>query len=389
MTTNFDIIIVGGGPAGAMTAWKAAQGGASVLLLERDREIGIPVRCAEGVSMKVLHDYFAIDEKWIANKIDGAELITPDGTVTITEATGDGCVLERRFFDAYIAGLAGEAGAEIWTRTDVTHAERFSEGWKLRATVQGTEMELHAKLLVAADGVESRVAQWAGFDTALDLDDLESGAQYDMVNLELDNPHHCYFYFGNEIAPGGYVWIFPKSRNRANVGIGVLASRAQKPAKEYLDAFIAKNLPQAKAVGFVTGGVPVARPLKELVADRFMAVGDAARLVNPTSGAGIGHAIISGAFAGETAASAIKNNELTKSKLKSYEKKWNRAQGASLKIYYQIKNAFLKMNDDELSRVNALCSQVGKDKLTLFELFKIAMKNDPKLLLDLPKLFFK
>jgi len=93
----YDIVVVGSGPAGSMTALFAAKNGASVLILERDREVGIPVRCAEGISGRGLEKFFQPDERWIAQKINGAKLYAPNGQFCIMTAgaVGDGYVLER------------------------------------------------------------------------------------------------------------------------------------------------------------------------------------------------------------------------------------------------------------------------------------------------------
>ncbi len=117
----YDIVVVGSGPAGGMAARAAAKNGASVLILERDREIGIPVRCAEGISKRGLTRYFEPDEHWISRILKGALLYSPNGESCpmISGTIGDGYVLERRLFDAFICKEAAKYGVNILTKANV------------------------------------------------------------------------------------------------------------------------------------------------------------------------------------------------------------------------------------------------------------------------------
>lgn len=388
MDERYDVVAIGGGPAGAMAAWKSAQAGVKTLLLERDREIGLPVRCAEAASTAFFECYFKPEEKFIANHIDAEEFVSPDGMAVVLKGDDKGVVLERKFFDAHIAALAAGAGADIATCADATGMERLENGWKLHATHQGRPIRFEARVVIAADGIESRVARWAGVDTVLSLDDLESAAQYDMVNIEIENPHHLYCYWGNEIAPGGYCWVFPKGDHRANVGIGVMASRAaRKSAKELLDEFIGARFPGGKAVGFVTGGVPLARPLKELATDNLLIAGDAARIVDPLQGAGIEAALLSGYLAGETAGEAVLKNSCRRDFLKTYSERLYGRIGKTLGVNYRLKKIVQKLSDEEYCRVAGIARKAAPGKMSLLKMLTIIARNDPALLLDLPKLF--
>ncbi|HDK36580.1 MAG TPA: FAD-dependent oxidoreductase, partial [Bacteroidetes bacterium] len=116
MDDQYDVIIIGAGPAGSVTAWHASLGGAKVLLLEKDRDIGYPVRCAEGVGAAGLQSIVDPDSRWIANKIKGVDLISPH-LKTIHILNEDfGFVLNRKIFDNFLAGKAAKAGAEVLTK---------------------------------------------------------------------------------------------------------------------------------------------------------------------------------------------------------------------------------------------------------------------------------
>ena len=217
----YDVVIVGAGPAGSVAARFAAQNGASVLMLERDREPGIPVRCAEGVSHNGIAPFIDIDKRWIATEIDVAKLNSPDGNSAEMRNNGKGYILERRIFDTALCELACRHGADLLTKADavdlILNEEKIC-GVKYKYL--GQLREVHCNIVIGADGVESRVGRWAGIDTAVKLSDIEPCVQYTVAGLKIRHDM-LEMYFGNEISPGGYLWIFPKSEETANIGIGI------------------------------------------------------------------------------------------------------------------------------------------------------------------------
>ena len=117
------------------------------------------------------------------------------------------------------------------------------------------------------------------------------------------DPTCCYYYISQELAPGGYAWVFPKGEGKANVGLGVQADMSTRPALDYLVRFIEgqSHLAQGSPVNLVVGGVPVALPPERLVTDGCTLVGDAARQVDPLTGGGITNAVTAGEYAAEVA----------------------------------------------------------------------------------------
>ena len=108
----------------------------------------------------------------------------------------------------------------------------------VKAQYLGEPIEIKSKLIIGADGVNSTIARKTGLRKIIPVKDLESCASYEMVGVKFDDIQTLEFYFGNKIAPKGYVWIFPKGNNRANVGLGVGGGATETTAKEYLDYFV-------------------------------------------------------------------------------------------------------------------------------------------------------
>ena len=203
---DYDVVVVGSGPAGSVTAGYAAKHGAKVLILERRAEVGVPVLCGEGISKNV--DNFEMlkgTTRWIANKMDGARIYVPDGTrVTLgVEHAGNetGYVTYRDIFDQTLAQTAVKWGAELQLNTNVTGL--LKEKGKIagvKAQQFDEEIEITADIVVGADGVESRIGKWAGINTTLKPIDLETCAQYTLTNVDVEK-EFCHFYVGEKYAP--------------------------------------------------------------------------------------------------------------------------------------------------------------------------------------------
>jgi len=386
----YDIVVVGSGPAGTMTALYAAKNGVSVLILERDREVGIPVRCAEGISHRGLTRFFDPDDRWISQKIDGAKLYAPNGQYcTMTAgAVGKGFILERRLFDAFLCEQAVKEGAEILTKADV-HDLLINNGkiTGVKFSYLGDERSVRSHIVVGADGPESRIGKLAGINTTLTLEDIESAVQYLITDIDIEEKF-THFYFSNEIAPGGYVWVFPKSEHSANVGIGIRQDKTNgRNAKSYLDEFVATYFPGSKTIAFITGAVPTAKTLPEITRDNLMLVGDAARQLNPVTGGGLSNILVAGYLAGTVAAEAVKKNDFSHKSLGKYHKQWMKEKGNHQKVHYKLKQVFFDFSDDELNEIVGLLAEIPEDKLTIYQLFKTAVRNKPSLLKELIKIY--
>lgn len=385
---RYDVVVIGAGPAGSVAARFAAENGASVLMLERDREPGIPVRCAEGVSHNGIAPFIDIDERWIASQIDVAKLTSPNGESALMHNNGTGYVLERRIFDTALCELAASYGAQLVTKADaidLTKEDGNITGVKFK--YMGEVREVQCDIVIGADGTESRVGRWAGIDTAVALRDIDTCVQYTLAGIDVKKDT-CEFYFGTEISPGGYVWIFPKSDNTANVGIGIAGHLShEKGPKEYLDEFVNQKFPKATITYTVYGGVPTSATLKEIVKDNIMLVGDAARQVNPITGGGIVQGMIAGSIAGKTAAEAVKKKRFDAKFLKQYSKEWDKKLGNTQKVMHSMKEKFLFMTDERFNNLVKFCQNIPADKFSLKALFTEAVKGDPKLMLDVAKSF--
>ncbi len=384
--SRHDVIVVGAGPAGSTAALRAAEAGMKVLLLERKPEVALPVRCAEGVSKHGLQTYFDPKPEWIAAEIDGVQMIAPNGRSVMISDGQKGYILRRDIFDADLANMAICAGADLLTGAYVNGL--LLDGKQVtgvRFIKDDMEHEAWGSVVIGADGLESRLGRWAGIRTAFAMRDMESCAQAALDDIDI-NPRHIVMYFGRNVAPGGYAWIFPKGERSANVGLGIAGTDARnRSARAYLDDFLNGNFPKGRVSGRVVGGVPCDKTLKRITAGGFMLAGDAAHQVNPLTGGGIIRAIQAGSMAGTAAAQAIRSGDVSENGLEEYPRRWNDERGKLHAYYYRLKEAVHKLSDENFNHIADVMSRVPEHELTFYTIFKVALKNHPGLLTDLVK----
>jgi digeranylgeranylglycerophospholipid reductase len=386
--TEYDIIVIGGGPAGCMAAYSAAQRKTSVLLLEKDREIGSPVRCAEAVGRDGLEKILEedIDPRWIAATIKKFQFVAPDGTVIYPQVPLTGYVLHRKLFDFDLGIRAAKAGSKIITKANVTGLiKKNGDISGVRVRMNGNDITIKGKIIIGADGVESRVARWAGIDTTVHMRDMESCAQMTLSNLNIDE-NTCVFYFSQHKFPGGYSWVFPKGNKTANVGLGISGDKA-RPGSAFarLEEFVQHEFPEASVLNKTVGGVPCANRLPRISGNGILLVGDAASQANPVSGGGIATGMTAGKIAGEVAAEAVKSNDFSAIFLEKYEKKWDAACGNAQKRFYRLKESINKLSDEQLNITARALRKTPQEKQTLLKIFQTALVKQPGLVVDIVK----
>lgn len=342
----YDAVVVGCGPGGLLAAETLALKNLKVLAVDSKSEIGFPVRCAEGVSKIELEKFFLPEESLISSKVKGAKIFAPDGTCILVEE--DGYILERRNFDKFLAEKATESGVKIMLGTTVVDLVR--EGDKVKGVIVEKErkiLKINSSLVVGADGISSRIGRLAGLDTRLRLSDLAICAEFLLSGIE--SSEYCEIYLDQVKFPGGYSWIFPKGENKANVGLGIVASRASDPLRR-LKEWV-REFPSVRILSTITGGVPVAPPPERTVCDGLILVGDAARQTDPLSGAGIINAMQAGKIAGEVGADAVKDGDVSSQKLVEYEERWRGTIGELNKKLYRMKEMLTNLGNQEINRI--------------------------------------
>ncbi len=327
-----DVIVVGGGPAGATAARTLAEAGKRVVLLDRAR---FPRNkpCGGAVSMRALVRFPYLDpalERIRTHRLSRLYLEAPSGDgLTLTSHAPAALMIRRVEFDALLLALAREAGAEVLEGVEVAGAHETEHRVSLK-TRDGREFE--APLVIAADGVNSIVARrlrmnpgWRPTDVALDM--MEETPRDGLKSLDDQTLWVAYGYGGSE----GYAYVFPKA-DHVNVGIGYVLDyyRTHVDAHPWdlQRAFTAELKRRGVLAGessrrhFTPFMIPVGGPLPRTASRRVMLAGDAGGFVNGITAEGIFYAMVSGDLAGRAAATGA---------TAAYERSWRREIGAELR----------------------------------------------------------
>jgi digeranylgeranylglycerophospholipid reductase len=347
---EYDVVVVGAGPAGSVTARHIALEGYSVLMIEKRPIIGSPVRCGEATGKRSrLADFGPVNEDTIETDINGLIIHAADGISIKHDQNEVGLMLDRLKFDPHMADLAEKAGVEVITGARATDIKKPYNGKRIiTIDLENEVFEISAKMIVGADGAEALTGRWTGLKTR-QLPPYTCSA----IELKLDkvdpNPNHLTFWVGNDYILDGYIWSFPKIKSgTTNFGAGFLTPKLKAPnIKEVTEEWLEKLMPGYNVTGVMGGAVPVSGMLEEYVADHFLLVGDAAHHTNPLTGGGIASGMAGALVASEWILKALKEGDFSRTFFKQYEVGcWNQF-GKNHHVESNIRNYIIHMGRDE------------------------------------------
>jgi len=292
---DYDVIVIGAGPGGAITASAVAQAGYRVLMLERDAVCKSPCAGYVGLSINIEMP----DDCGIKSKISKMRTYFPD--LSYHDFQLNGFVVDRSQFDMSLVNKAEEAGAHIKWRSPLI--DLVTDGVRFKGGVAS------GKIIVGSDGVFSKTSSILGIKKQR----AAFCAQYHINEIKpLHNTSEIFF--DADYAPGVYVWIYPTGPDSANVGLGITDAGSKSP-HEYLDAFIKYSNISGRLDGkinkYVAGALPISGLREKLVYNNILLVGDSAGMADPVTGAGINNAMLAGEVAGNAIIRALENDDIT------------------------------------------------------------------------------
>ncbi len=365
---RFDVLVVGGGPAGLIAARDVAGQGYDVLLVEEHPEIGEPVQCSGLFSIRGLKQLEVDLPRWaIAGVIRGGRFFSPGGEELEAYSKLDRAyVVERRLFDKELAKQAARAGARIALKTRAKGL-RIAEKAKVALESGGREEVVEVEVVIAADGVRSRVASQLGLSTPRRI---VAAAQVEVESAEVEEDI-AELYLGSRWAPNFYAWLLPKGEV-CEVGVGVRGG-GHSP-RVYLERFMKEHpIAGQKITGqsqleYVKGAFPVAQP-KDTFAERVLLVGDAGGFVKASTGGGVITGGISARLAARACCLALEEGDFSAQFFReNYERAWKAELGRELEVHELIRRVFDSLSDSEIDA-----------------LFKVAREEDiPSLMVKFP-----
>jgi digeranylgeranylglycerophospholipid reductase len=384
MKEHYDIIVVGAGPSGSTAARLAAGKGLDVLLIEKHHEIGSPVRCAEALGLESLKPYIEPDERWINSRISLFAVHGTAGYSVSVPPTEPTLVVERKIFDRELAHQAAQAGATVMAGTAAVGLLRDNRRISgVRTRHMGQRHDVHSTLVIAADGVESQVARWAGLNSVPPLADYYVSVEFLLSTSGGFDPSECQYHVGASIAPGGYAWVFPKGDRKANVGLVLAADRsAERSAMSYLEKFVEQRFPRAGILSEIAGGIPVTGALKHMVTDGLMVIGDAAHQADPLHGGGINLGMIAADLAIQVGAPAVGRGDVSTTTLQAYEAAWRKRFGRQHAALYRIRKAIAAIKEESMNDLIKTASELPLAEMNTGQILFAVLKNHPSLLLE-------
>lgn len=367
MNKKVDVIVVGGGVCGSLSAMTAAKLGAEVIVCEEHKEIGVPEHCAGHISVSGLKRLeLSLPKKIVENEIKGAVFYSPSGKeFTVRCASPVTYVVNRQLLDKHLAGLAEKAGARYLLES---RAESFivDSDFVKGATIKRRRVKetLASSLVIEAEGCSSVLLKKAGLQT-LDRSMVVHAIEAEVDRVKDVEVDMVEVYLGRRYAPDFFVWLIPKRDGSAKIG---LAAKTGDP-REYLHRFMhnhpvaSKKLRNSKITSLSLHPIPLGGSIPKTYGNGFLVVGDAASQVKPTTGGGIIFGSLCSKIAGEVAYEALKSNDFSKDFLSRYQSRWRELIGFDLAAMRRIRKLLNRLPDDKVDKFIGLCSKFEVNKI--------------------------
>lgn len=345
-TLKFDVLVVGGGPAGLSAAASAAKGGLNVAVIEKDSSIAGKIRTS-GVTWLPEAETWKLPPNFY-NPVRRYEIYTSNKHYVGETPEAQACVLDVRKLYQYLAHQAAKAGAQIFLRTKVHSASYENNGneIKIEANSPTGSLIFHGKIVIDASGFSTVVGKSLGLARA--WNQFGVGAEYEAYAENVDTESWALM-VGSKYSPAGYAWIFPVEENKVRIGVGIGRPESNEDPLERLTRLLEKRpgpfakLGRVSPIEFHYGVVPNQGLRKTTVAKHVLLVGDSAGHLNPLLLEGIRFAIKFGKLAGETAKQAIDG----KAELCEYEKRWKKEVWSNFQVGLSVQKEWLKFSDEQ------------------------------------------
>ncbi len=361
---KYDVIVVGAGTAGCLAAKTVADAGLKVCLVERKgrEEIGEKV-CGDALGEHHLKTLGLEKPQGgeLEKRIEGIKIFSPDTDTVFTVEHEDfvGYLLNRRLFGQWLLRKAVDEGAELLDSTQCLKPlveKGFVTGVLTKSAKSGKEIELKSKVTVDASGfvgvVRKHLPRPLGIENDVANHDVEACyREIRQLRQESENTKYCEIYLNQKVTPGGYSWIFPKGGARVNAGLGIcMRGKFPNPKNQFYKHIVTKPVFDGSLL--LAGGAwydPTRRPLDTMVGNGVILTGDAACLVNPIHGGGIGPSMLSGYFAGKTIVEAVENGNVSRKSLWPYNCRYNEMYGAKQARLDVFRMLLLRARDEDLN----------------------------------------
>ncbi|MDQ5877231.1 MAG: NAD(P)/FAD-dependent oxidoreductase [Thermoproteota archaeon] len=385
---RFDIAVVGGGPAGLSAAYTAAKAGAKVVLFEKDQSIAHSIRTS-GVTWISEMERLGMPSKFY-NPIQNYRFVSPSNDVIIRGDAAKSCVLDVRAAYQHLAFLAASEGAQLMIKSIVTDVVR--EGQRVagvKASTPAGKLTVHSRLVIDASGFSTSVGRKAG--VVGQWKRYGVGAEYECYCDDIDSTTWVLM-VGQNYSDAGYAWLFPLSKNRVRVGVGIGRPESNVEPLDKLNKIIEKRLKPLDAIGdgkiqpleLHYGFIPNEGVRHSSIADGLIMVGDSAGQANPLVLEGIRYAIEFGRLAGKVGADSLSRNSDRESLLE-YERSWKAKAESKIHSALKVQMRWIGLTDEQWDKEIEILRDMSVEEFLDFIKADFSRVNMMKLALHHPK----
>ena len=386
---KYDLVVVGGGPAGSSAALTAAKNGIKVAILEKEDSIAETVRTSGVTWIQNIKEFGIPDDCF--NPIKKFTFCSPNNEVTISDTVPRAAVLDVRKTYRWLATQAEKEGAEIFVKTNITDAIKNEKGdiIGVKGTNPEGEVVFHAKVVIDASGFSSVVSKSMGFVTQWER--FGAGAEYE-VSVENVKEDTWWLMVGQQYSPAGYAWIFPLGKNIVRIGVGVGKPESNidptQRLKEIMESKLGpiKKLGKIKEIEFHYGLIPNDGLSRKTVYNNLILVGDSAGQANPLVLEGIRYAIKFGKVAGTVSANAIKSEKTDEASLLPYEENWRKEIESKINSAIKVQDRWIGLSDKEWDKELDIIKELRPEEFLDFIKADFGLSNMVKLATRHPKL---
>ena len=386
---QYDVVVVGGGPAGSSAAWAAAKNGIKVALIEKEGSIAETVRTS-GVTWIQNIKEFGIPENCY-NPIKNFSFCSPNNEVTISDSVPRAAVLDVRKTYRWLANEAEKEGADIFIKTSINDVIKNDNGDIVGVSGTGPKGEItfRSKIIIDASGFSSTICKAMGFATQWER--FGAGAEWEVKAEQVDS-ETWWLMVGQQYSPAGYAWIFPLGDDIVRIGVGVGKPESNVDPTQRLKELMDTKLGPIKKLGKITpiefhyGLIPNDGLSRKTVFNNLILVGDSAGQANPLVLEGIRYAIKFGRVAGKVSADCIKSGKTDRDALLPYEENWRKAIESKIKSASKVQDRWIGLSDEEWDKELDIISELKSDEFLDFIKADFGLSNMLKLATHHPKL---
>ena len=357
--------MIGGGPAGSFSAFELAKRGVDVAVFEEHSAVGFPLHCAGHLSIRSLRNLglYPLPKGIVENEFSAANFYSANGTkFSVHLAQPVTCAVNRTLFDKYLAEKAEAAGVSYFLNSRVQSLQIEDGVVRGVKVIQGgrTEKQVFAQIVVDAEGVSSRLTSQVGLPR-LKRDGLVYAVEAEVENVHDVEEHAVEVYVGSEYAPGFYGWLIPRLDGTAKVGLATKNGNPQEFMQKLMNKHpvASKQLGNAKVTHMAFHTITLGGPVKRAYASGFLAVGDCASQVKPTTGGGVIFSITCAKIAAEVASQALREGDVSAEFLRLYQKRCDDSLGFDVRVMLKVREFINKLSDERMDKALRFAARTG------------------------------